>query len=217
MKTDLGLQEDVAEELAFDPSVDNGNIGVAAKDGVVTLTGKVPSFADKVAAEKAAKRVSGVKAIAQDIEVELPAFHERDDAEIAAAALNVLDWEVTVPKDTVTVRVERGWLTLEGRVNWQFVRQNAERAVRHLIGVVGVTNHITVAPQVAAADVTEKIRKTFERSAEIDAQRVTAETRGTTVTLRGTVHSWTEHDDATRAAYSVPGVTKVENDTLVRI
>ena len=217
MKTDLTLQEDVAEELAFDPSVDNGNIGVAAKDGVVTLTGKVPTFADKVAAEKAAKRVSGVKAIAQDIEVELPAFHKRDDAEIAAAALNVLAWEVTVPKDAVTVRVEQGWLTLEGRVNWEFVRRNADRAVRHLLGVVGVTNLITVTPQVAVADVTAKIRKTFERSAEIDAQRVTAETHGSTVTLRGTVHSWTEHDDAARAAYSVPGVTKVENDTLVRI
>lgn len=217
MKNDLRLQEDVAEELAFDPSVDAGKIGVAAKDGVVTLSGKVPSFADKVAAEKAAKRVSGVKAIAEDIQVELPVFHQRDDAEIAAAALNMLAWEVTVPKDAVTVRAERGWLTLEGLVSWQFVRQNAERAVRHLIGVVGVTNLITVAPRVTAADVTEKIRKTFERSAEIDAKRVTAETSGSTVTLRGVVHSWTEHDDASRAAYSVPGVTKVENDTLVSI
>lgn len=215
MKADLNLQEDVAEELSFDPSVDASKIGVAAKDGVVTLTGKVPSFAEKVAAEKAAKRVAGVKAVAQEIEVELPAFHRRDDADIATAALNVLAWETTLPKDGIKVSVERGWVTLEGHVDWQFVRENAERAVRNLIGVTGVSNHITVTPHAVEGDVKDKIRKTFVRSAEIDANRVIVETSNDTVKLYGSVHSWTEHDDASRAAYSVPGVTKVENHTLV--
>jgi osmotically-inducible protein OsmY len=217
MKSDLNLQEDVAEELSFDPSVDASRIGVAAKDGVVTLTGKVPSYAEKIAAEKAAKRVAGVKAVAQEVEVELPAFHQRNDTDLAAAALNVLAWEITLPKDSINVKVEHGWVTLEGRVDWQFVKENAERAVRNLIGVTGVSNHITVTPHVVAGDVHDKIRKTFVRSAEIDANRVSVETSNDTVKLYGSVHSWTEHDDASRAAYSVPGVTKVENHTLVSI
>lgn len=217
MKTDLSLQEDVAEELAFDPSVHSSDIAVAAKDGIVTLTGKVPSYAGKIAAEKAAKRVSGVKAIALEIEVELPAFHKRNDTEIAAAAVNALAWEATFPHDTITVKVERGWLTLEGRAEWQFQKDNAERAVRHLIGVVGVANLVTVASRVKSVDVVQKIRQTFERSAEIDANRVSAETHDGVVTLRGPVHSWVEHDDASRAAYSVPGVTLVKNLTTVGV
>jgi len=138
-------------------------------------------------------------------------------ADLAAAALNVLAWEITLPKDSINVKVEHGWVTLEGRVDWQFVRGNAERAVRNLIGVTGVSNHITVTPHVVAGDVNDKIRKTFVRSAEIDANRVIVETSNDTVKLYGSVHSWTEHDDASRAAYSVPGVTKVENHTLVSI
>lgn len=217
MKTDLGLQEDVAEELAFDPSVDHGKIGVAAKDGIVTLSGGVPNYAGKIAAENAAKRVSGVKAIAMEIAVDLPMFHKRSDAEIASSALNVLAWEVTLPENAVTVKVEGGWLTLEGRVEWQFLKDNAERAVRHLVGVVGVSDLIAVAPRVKSSDVVQKIRRTFERSAEIDANRVLADTHDGIVTLRGPVHSWAEHDDASRAAYSVPGVTKVENFTMVSV
>lgn len=217
MKTDISLQEDVAEELAFDPSVEAGKIGVAAKDGVVTLTGNVPSYAEKTAAENAAKRVSGVKAIAMEIGIDLPAFHKRSDAEIAAAALNTLAWEATLPKDAIKVTVERGWLTLEGRVEWQYLQENAERAVRHLIGVTGVTNHIIVAPHVTMAGVVEKIRKTFARSAEVDASRVIAETHDGIVTLRGPVRSWAERDAATRAAYSIPGVKKVENLTMISI
>ena len=218
MKTDLEIQEDVAEELSFDPSVDAALIGVAAKDGVVTLTGKVPSYAGKIAAEKAAKRVGGVKAIAQDIEVELPAFQQRNDTEIAAAALNALDWEITLPKDAITVRVENGWVTLEGRLGWQFLKENAERAVRNLIGVKGVSDLITVTPHSSVAgDVREKIRKTFERSAGINANRVIIEMQNDTVKLYGSVRSWTEHDDVVRATYSVPGVAKVENHTLVNV
>jgi len=217
MKPDLTLQEDVAEELAFDPSVDAAAIGVAAKDGVVTLTGKVPSFSDKFAAEKAAKRVAGVRGIAPEIEVVLPAFRRRDDADIAAAALNVLQWNDTIPRDAITIKVEQGWLTLEGHVEWQFQKENAERAVRHLIGVRGVFNAITVTPRVKSIDVENKIRKTFERSADIDASRVYAETHDGTVTLRGAVRTWSERDDASRAAYAVPGVSTVENLTAVGV
>jgi osmotically-inducible protein OsmY len=217
MKTDLQLQEDVAEELSFDPSVDSSQIGVAANDGVVTLTGKAANYAEKVAAEKAAKRVAGVKAVAQEIEVELPAFHKRSDSDIATAALNFLSWETTLSKDTITVKVEHGWVTLEGHVSWEFLRANAERAVRNLSGVIGVSNLITVTAQVLAGDVADKIRKTFQRSAEIDASHVTVESLNGTVKLYGTVHSWNEHNDASRAAYSVPGVSKVENHTLVSV
>jgi osmotically-inducible protein OsmY len=218
MKTDLELQEDVDEELSFDPSVDATRIGVAAKDGVVTLTGEVSSYAEKLAAEKAAKRVGGVNGVAQEIEVELPAFHRRSDAEIAAAALNALNWEVTLPKHAITVKVENGWLTLDGHVGWQFLKANAEQAVSNLTGVIGISNLIAVTPHsIATGDVSDKIRQTFERSAQIDANRVIVETQDGTVKLYGSVHSWAEHDDAARAAYSVPGVANVENHTLISV
>lgn len=218
MKSDLALQEDVAEELSFDPRVDARDVGVAAKDGIVTLTGKVPAYADRLAAEKAAKRVSGVRAVALDLEVELPEFHRRDDTEIAAAAVNALDWEITVPKDAIVVTVRQGWVMLEGHVTWEYQRENAEQAVRHLIGVVGVTNQILVAPPaIPPADVAQTIRKTFERSADIDAGRITVESKDGVVTLHGTVRSWAEHEDAARAAYAVPGVTRVENKTFVGV
>lgn len=217
MKTDLALQEDVAEELSFDPSVDASDIGVAAKDGVVTLTGKVPSYAQKIAAERATKRVAGVKALAMDLTVELPGIHQRSDAEIAAAALNTLAWEITVPRDAVTVKVERGWLTLEGRTDWLFVKENAERAVRNLIGVTGVSNQITVAPHPTSGDVLREIKKTFERNADIDATRITAETHDGIVTLRGPLHSLHERDYATRAAYTIPGVKRVDNLTTISV
>lgn len=211
MKSDLTLQKDVADELAMDASVDAADIGVAAKDGVVTLTGMAPTYADKIAAEKAAKRVSGVQAIASEIQVDLRPFHQRTDTEIASAAVNALAWEGTLPRDAVMVKVAQGWLTLEGRVDSYFQRANAERAVNHLIGVRGITNLIAVVPRVKAVDVEAKIRKAFERSAELDADRVIAIATNGTVTLRGAVRSWVEHDDATRAAWSVPGVTKVDN------
>lgn len=217
MKSDLFLQQDVVDELAFVPSVKASNIGVAAKGGVVTLTGRVDSYAEKIAAEQAVKHVSGVKGLACELEVELPAFRKRSDADVAAAALSVLFWETTVPPNAVTVTVDHGWATLEGRVEWQYQRENAERAVRHLTGVVGLYNRIHVTPHVATGEVKETIRKAFERSAEFDAGRVAVEVHDGTVTLRGSVRSWLEHEDAARAAYSVPGVITVKNLTTLTL
>jgi osmotically-inducible protein OsmY len=207
----LDLQENVAEELAFDPRLDGAAaIGVAAKDGVVTLTGRVDTYAQKVAAEDAAKRVAGVKGLAADLTVELPEM-----ADIVAAALNVLAWDLTVPKDAVRVQAQNGWLTLEGTVDWYYQKERAEHVIRNLAGVRGLTNHIDLRPRVTLPAVKESLRRAFKRHAEIDADHVMVETNDSVVTLRGTVHSWTEHDDVTRAAFSVPGVTSVENLTTV--
>jgi osmotically-inducible protein OsmY len=213
---DLDLQENVAEELAFDPRLDGAAaIGVAAKDGVVTLTGRVDTYAKKVAAEEAAKRVDGVKGLAADLTVELPEMHRRSDADIVAAALNVLAWDLSVPRDAVRVQAQNGWLTLEGTVDWYYQKERAEHVVRNLAGVRGLTNHIDLRPRVTLPAVKESLRRAFKRHAEIDADHVMVETNASMVTLRGTVHSWAEREDATHAAFSVPGVTVVENLTTV--
>ncbi|MGA2393478.1 MAG: BON domain-containing protein [Candidatus Lustribacter sp.] len=215
IKSDYELQEDVTEELAFDPSLDSTKIGVAAKDGVVTLTGTVASYPEKAAAERAAKRVAGVHGIAEELKIEMPASDQRSDADIAQAALRALQWDVTVPRNRVTVRVEGGWLTLEGELNWPFQRDAAKRAVEHLWGVRGVTNAIGLRTMVFSGDVKEKIRSAFERAAEIDANKLEVEIHNSTVTLRGDVHSWNEFDEAELAALSVPGVMVVNNLTQV--
>lgn len=214
-ETDLDVQEDVAEELAFEPSVEAARIGVAANAGIVTLTGMVDSYAEKIAAERAAKRVAGVKGLASEIDVELPAFHRRGDADIAAAALNVLAWDVSVPSDAVQVQAEDGWMTLEGQVDWEYQRERAEQVVRHLMGVRGLTNLITIKPCVSVTDVKEKLREAFERRGGIEANQLDIEAHDGVVTLRGKVHSWAERADATRAAFAVPGVTNVENLTTL--
>jgi osmotically-inducible protein OsmY len=161
--TDLDLQENVAEELGFDPKVDAAGIGVAAKDGVVTLTGRVESYAEKIAAEDAAKRVAGVKGLACELEVELPALHRRGDADIVAAALNVLAWDVSIPKGAVLVQAQKGWLTLEGTVDWQYQKERAEHAVRHLSGVRGLSNHLAVRLRPSTTAVKQKLHQAFER------------------------------------------------------
>ncbi len=214
-KSDSSLQSDVIDELAFDPALDETNIGVTAKDGVVTLTGTVRSYPEKIAAEHAAKRVAGVRGIAEELKIEISTLQHRSDADLARAAVAALDWDVSVPKNKVTVKAENGWLTLEGQLDWNFQRDAARRAVEHLSGLHGVFNAITVKPVVSTTDVRAKIQKAFERYAEIDANRVDVQVAGDTVTLRGNVHSWNEHDEATYAAASVPGVLAVHNYTHV--
>jgi osmotically-inducible protein OsmY/prolyl-tRNA editing enzyme YbaK/EbsC (Cys-tRNA(Pro) deacylase) len=216
MKTDSALQQDVIEELAWEPSIDAAAIGVAVTDGVVTLAGDVPSFAEKWTAEYVAKRVAGVRAVADEIAVRLPGTSARTDSDIARAALNALEWDVWVPEERVTVTVSDGWIKLEGTVDTQHQKLAAERAVRALTGVKGVTNLITVTPTVQPADVTTKIAGAFQRSAVLDARQIQVETHGGRVVLRGNVRTWAERATAERAAWAAPGVAEVENQITVQ-
>jgi len=212
---DLTIKEDVEAELQWEPSIDAAVIGVAVKDGVVTLSGRVPSYDQKMAAARAAARVRGVKAVANELEVGVPAAEERTDEDIARAVANALTWNTAIPADKVKAQVSRGWVTLEGTVEWYYQKEAAERAVRPIRGVKGVTNNIVVKPTVSAAVVKSQIEAALKRSAEIDAQRITVETRGDTVILRGRVRAEVERHEAERAAWAAPGVAKVENYIII--
>lgn len=209
--TDFELKNNVETELNWEPSVNAAEIGVAVKDGVVTLTGKVESYWEKSAAERASFRVAGVKGLANELEIRLPFASQRDDAEIAAAALNRLDWAVTLPKNRIKAKVSGGWVTLEGTVDWQFQKQTAEDDVRNLLGVKGVSNLIQVKSRVSNAEVKSAIEAALKRNADLDAKRITVETDGNKVILRGTVQSWSEREEAQDAAWRAPGVWNVDN------
>lgn len=216
MKDDKQLQRDVLDELQWEPSVDAAEIGVTAHDGIVTLTGSVPTYSEKVTAERVVKRVHGVKAVANDIVVRPHAAAVAPtDTDIAQAAVTALKWKTSVPDNRIKVSVSKGWITLEGDVDWHYQREAAEEAVRPLLGVRGVLNEVTVKPKASASEVKTRIEAAFKRSAELDAQKVRVETHDGKVTLRGDVHSWAERQEAERTAWSAPGVTHVENHITV--
>jgi len=213
--TDLELKKKVEDELNWEPSVNAAEIGVAVKSGIATLSGNISSYWQKFSAERAAARVSGVKAVVNELEVRLPTSSERTDEDIARAAVNHLNWAVSVPADRIKVTVSKGWITLAGTVEWNYQRVAAENAVRHLIGVKGVSNLIEVKPQVSKGEVKAAIEAALKRSAELDASRITVETDGDRVILRGTVRSWAERNEAERAAWKAPGVRMVDNRITV--
>jgi osmotically-inducible protein OsmY len=211
--TDQDLKQSVLDELAWDPSVSEAHIGVTAHTGVVTLTGHVASYAEKCAAEHAVGRVSGVKAIAEELEIRYLYDAGHGDEDIARQALNVLAWDLAVPKDKVRVKVEKGWITLSGEVHWYYQKNAAEKDVRKLFGVMGVSNLIAIEPVVHASDIQDKIKAAFGRNAEFEAAHIVVSTEGSRITLSGKVDSYYERTLAENTAWSAPGVTAV-NDLI---
>jgi osmotically-inducible protein OsmY len=215
MKTDTQLQHDVIAELKWEPSVNAAQIGVEVKDGIVTLAGHVSSYAEKWDAERAAQRVSGVKALAIEMDVKLSGSSKRTDADIARSAENALQWTTFLPKDRVKVMVESGCITLSGEVDWEYQRQAAAGGVRYLMGVTGVSNQIAIKPKVSVSVVKSDIEAALKRRALADAQKISVEVRGADVTLTGTVHSWSERDLARHSAWGTPGVRNVVDNITV--
>jgi osmotically-inducible protein OsmY len=216
-RTDAQIQTDVLAELKWEPRVSPNEIGVVVKDGVVTLTGWVDAYTKRWAAEDAAHRVRGVKAVANDIEVRLSTGDQRTDPDIAEAAIRALHWDAFVPADRIQVTVSKGWVTLKGEVDWRFQKQDAERAIRRLTGVKGVTNFITVKARPTPAELKKRIEDALTRTAQSDAQRITVDVQGEKVILKGTVHSWAEKQEAERQAWAAPGVLAVENQISISI
>jgi osmotically-inducible protein OsmY len=210
-KTDTELQKDVMSELEYDPSVKVSDIGVLAKNGTVTLNGYATSYNEKWEAVHATKRVAGVKAIADDIEIQLPASYHRTDTDIAAAAINQIEWSTTIPSGTVQATVRNGWITLDGEVEWWYQKNAAGGLVKQMAGVKGVTNSISISPKVTKKAVETDIKSAFKRSAMLDAKHIRVETSGNNVILHGQVRNYSEYDEAERVAWSEPGVSSVDN------
>jgi len=221
MKTDAELQRDVMNELQWEPTVKAAEIGVGVKDGVVTLSGYVDTYGEKWAAKHAVVRVFGVKAVAEELTVRLPDTVQRPDEDIAQAAANNLEWNVWLTHmiDRIEVVVENGWITLSGDVDWWYQKDAAGDTVRNLLGVRGLSNNIAIAPRtpiaVNAQGIKDKIESAFQRNALLDSRRITVETRGGKVILRGSVRSWAERDQVERAAWAAPGVSEVEDNIII--
>lgn len=215
MKTDADLKRDVGAELAWDPAVNASHVGVAVANGVVTLSGHLETFAEKYAASRAAQRVSGVRAVALEVDVRLAPDHRRSDTDIATSADQALRWNSMVPVDTVRPTVDKGWITLRGEVEWDFQRRAAEKAVRPLTGVIGVSNEVTLRAKAKAEDVAQRIEQALTRQAVREAKNIKVAVDGTTVRLTGSVHSWQELDAAKGVAWSAPGVRAVVSDLKI--
>ncbi len=215
MKTDMQLQKDVAEELRWDPRIRWEEIGIGVREGVVTLTGFVPDYSQRRLAVRAVERVAGVRAVAQELQVKLPDMLKRTDTELAHQVANALAWDIEVPDNLVKAKIEDGWVTLEGEVDWQYQRNAAERAVRYLAGVKGVSNLLAIKAHASPYDVAERIKAALHRSAEVDSKKIQVAAMNGRVTLTGTVRSWPERADAERAAWSASGVTAVEDRIAV--
>lgn len=217
MRSDQDVKRDVEDELASDPDIDATDIGVAVRNGIVTLTGFVRSFRQKRQAEADAKRVAGVRGVVNDIEVRLPVIHNRPDPEIARDVVEEIKNELPFSHEKIQVLVENRWVTLEGEVEWHYQRERAEEAVQRVRGVKGLSNHIQVRPQVPVVDIKRKIEQALRRAAELDASRITVEVDGSEIVLRGSVRSWAEREEAEREAWRAPGVSKVDNRLQVEV
>ena len=215
MKTDADLKRDVTAELAWDPAVKSTAIGVAVQDGVVTLSGHLETFADKHAAARALRRVAGVKAIALELDVKLSPDHKRSDTDIAAGAEEALKWNTLVPLQAIRLTVDHGWVTLQGEVEWDYQRRSVEKAIRPLMGVVGIGNEITLRARPEAIDLSRKIQEALTRQALREAKQIQVDVDGTTVKLSGKVHSWQEREAVQGVAWATPGVHAVINELHV--
>ena len=215
MKTDSDLKKDVLTELLWDPLVPEARVGVAVSEGVVTLSGHLDTYAEKVAAKRAVERVSGVKAIALELDVIPLGVHQRSDTEIAAAVEHALSWNTSIPQGGVKVMVEKGWVTLSGELDWNFQRRAVERMVRPLKGVAGITDNIRLKSAPMPANVSGRIQDALTRQAMREARRIEIMVDGSVVTLRGHVHSWAERNAAEGASWSAPGVSRVDNQLVI--